>query len=719
MTAAEIAQRLNAKTNGKRDHWEACCPAHEDSSPSLSVSIARNGGTVLYCHAGCRTEDVCAAAGLTLADLMPEEGRTSKRIDATYDYTDENGVLLFQVVRYFPKEFRQRQPDGKGDWLWKMEGVRRVLFRLPQVLEAKANGETIYLTEGEKDALALVKLGLAATTHAGGAGKWREEYTKTLTDCHVVMVPDQDEAGRKHRDLVQSALTPYVASFAVVNLPLKDAADWVAQGGTRFDLEGLIDAEPPQNSPPKPEPADDFRPQETLTDLGNARRLIRLFGSVLRYCPAQDLWYQYNRGVWLGDEKMQIQYLATETVKDIYATVPTLPTSELREAYSKWGRKCEGVARQHAMVDLARSQPGIPIGQNQLDAHPHLINCTNGTYDLLTQQLGPHNPDHLLTRQLPYAYDPRAIAPKWFAFLERVFDANAEMVSFVQRAVGYSLSGQQSEQCFFFLYGSGANGKSVFTTMLRALFGTAADNADFSTFIKQRHSQASQARNDLARLAGARLVTSSEAGEGQRFDEGLLKSLTGGEPITVRALYGKEFSFHPQFTLWLAANHRPTIRGTDYAIWRRVCLIPFTVTIPEEEQDERMVLAGPENPLWEELPGILNWALSGYRAWRANGLQRPPEVIMATEEYREDSDLLGRWLAECCITGKEYRASAKELYGSYRNWIAENGEALKNQTWFGGSMKDRGFQWVKSHGSSTYIGLQLVHGEAGKQTAIV
>lgn len=711
MTAEELAQRLNAKGNGKRDHWEACCPAHEDSRPSLSISRGTNGGIVLYCHAGCRTEDICGALGLTLRDLMPEQD--ARRIDATYDYTDENGVLLYQVVRYFPKEFRQRRPDGRGGWLWNMQGVRRVLYRLPAVMEAKARGEPIYLTEGEKDALALVKLGLCATTHAGGAGKWRDEYTKTLADCRVVMLPDQDDAGRKHRELVQAALAPYVASFDVVNLPCKDAAEWVGHGGTVVDLEGMLETPPPP-AIDRPKQEDPWAPQESLTDLGNARRLVRLFGHQLRYCPAQSLWYHYQDGVWRADDRMHLQYLATEVLRDIYRAVPDLPTPELRDAYTKWGRKCEGVARQYAMVDLARSQPGIPIGVNELDAHPDLINCRNGTFNLQTQRLEPHNPDHLLTRQLSYSYDPKAVAPKWFQFLERVFDANADMVSFVQRAVGYSLSGKQSEQCFFFLYGSGANGKSVFTIMLRALFGSGAHNADFSTFIRQRNSQASQARNDLARLAGTRLVTSSEAGEGQRFDEALLKGLTGGEPITVRALYGKEFEFRPQFKLWLAANHRPTIRGTDYAIWRRVCLIPFTVTIPEEEQDERMLAEGPENPLWEELPGILNWALAGYRAWKERGLQRPPEVIMATEEYREDSDLLGRWLAECCEIDKNARATAKDLYGSYRNWITENGEALKNQTWFGGSMKDRGFQWVKSHGSSTYIGLRLINGEAGK-----
>lgn len=714
MTPDEVASRLQ-KVKRHGQGYEALCPAHEDSTPSLSVNPGKHGGTVLHCHAGCSPDDVCRAIGLTLADLMPPkvENGNGKRIDATYDYTDENGVLLYQVVRYVPKEFRQRQPAIDGGWQWKMEGVRRVLFRLPHVLAAKAQGDTIYLTEGEKDALALVDLGLCATTHAGGAGKWREEYTRTLTDCHVVMVPDQDEAGRKHCELVAAQLTPYVASFQVANLPHKDAAEWISRGGTRFDLEGLI-AEPPASNGTGQHGRPESQPHETLTDLGNARRLVRLFGHELRYCPSQNLWYRYQHGAWLADERMEIPYLATQVVKDIYDTVSSLPTAELRDAFSKWGRKSEGVARQHALVDLARSEPGIPVTLGEFDAHPHLLNCQNGVYDLHSHSLGRHDPALLFTRQLPYPYDPAAAAPHWLTFLDRVFSGNAEMMAFVQRAVGYSLSGLHSEQCFFFLYGSGANGKSVFTTMLRALFGRAADTADFSTFVKQRNSQASQARNDLAKLAGTRLVTSSEAGEGQRFDEALLKALTGGEPITCRALYGKEFTFKPQFKLWFAANHRPTIRGTDHAIWRRVCLIPFTVTIPEEERDERLLQEDASNPLWAELSGILNWAITGYKAWRAGGLQRPAEVVMATEEYREDSDLLGRWLQECCVEDAQHRVTAKELYGSYRNWCTENGEALMNQTRFGGSIKDRGYKWVKSHGSAVYIGLQVANGEAGR-----
>lgn len=454
------------------------------------------------------------------------------------------------------------------------------------------------------------------------------------------------------------------------------------------------------NPPPPLALVKDTPTDERFTDLGNAKRMVRLFGDQIRYCHPFNAWYIYREGQWGPDRVGAIMQKAKATVADLFREAGNTGDSAERKLLFAHALKSESLGRLNAMIDLARSEVGVPILPERMDSHPHLLNLANGTLDLHTGTLGPHDPRHLITTQLPFDYEPHATAPQWTEFLARVQDNKGDMLGFLQRAVGYSLSGSMHEQCFFFLFGSGANGKSVFLKTLLAMFGDSARTAAFSTFLAQRDS--GRPRPDLARLAGARLVTAAEAGEGQRFDEELLKSITGGERITARKLYAEEFEFTPQCALWLAANHRPTIRGGDFAIWRRVCLIPFTVTIPDEEQDHSLA-----DRLLGELPGILNWALDGYRQWQEGGLNKPAAVIVATEEYREESDPLRDFLSERCVSGEGRRESATALYSAYRSWCNDNGETVRSKKWLGGGLRERGFHAVKSHGTMVYHGLSL------------
>lgn len=249
VTAAEIAERLRAKRSG--DGWMCRCPAHDDRNPSLSITTADDGRVLLHCHAGCDFAAIVGALGLTAADLAPPKPTPAqRRLAEIYDYNDGAGKLLYQVCRYIPKDFRQRRPDGQGGWTWSMKGVERVLYRLPDVLRAVAAGEQVYVTEGEKDALALVRLGLCATCNAGGAGKWQDGYSTALKGAGIVILPDRDEPGRKHGELVARALRGNVASLKVIELPdrdgrkVKDAADWIGAGGSRAELEELVEEAP-------------------------------------------------------------------------------------------------------------------------------------------------------------------------------------------------------------------------------------------------------------------------------------------------------------------------------------------------------------------------------------------------------------------------------------------------------------------------------------------
>ena len=251
MTTTELIHRLNARRNGTG--WTAKCPAHDDGTASLSITEGKDGRTLLHCHAGCTAPAILSAMGLKMSDLFPPREATAQaRIVKTYDYQDATGKMIFQVCRFDPKGFRQRRPDPAkpGNWLWNMDGIKRVLYRLPQVIEAMKAGQVIYVVEGEKDADALVKLGLCAITNPGGAGKWQPNYTETLTGAQVVIPADKDGPGRKHAALVAQALHGKASSVKILELPdrdgrrVKDAADWISAGGTLAELQTLVEAAP-------------------------------------------------------------------------------------------------------------------------------------------------------------------------------------------------------------------------------------------------------------------------------------------------------------------------------------------------------------------------------------------------------------------------------------------------------------------------------------------
>jgi putative DNA primase/helicase len=355
------------------------------------------------------------------------------------------------------------------------------------------------------------------------------------------------------------------------------------------------------------------------------------------------------------------------------------------------------------MIDDARALPPIPILPDALDADPWLLNVANGTIDLRTGELRAHRREDLLTRLAPVEYDPDAQAPCWAAFLERIFAGDGELIGFLRRAVGYSLTGQTGEQVFFILHGTGANGKSTLLEALGAMLGDYGAKTPTETLLIKRSAGIS---NDVARLRGARLVTAVEAEDGQRLAESLVKQLTGGDTITARFLYQEAFEFAPTFKLWLATNHKPTIRGTDYAIWRRIRLIPFAVTIPEKEQDRTL-----PDKLKAELPGILAWAVRGCLEWQREGLGLPEAVKAATAAYQVEQDTLAAWLDACCILSPTATARAGQLYKNYRAWAEENGERPMTGHKFGRTLTERGFDKYKDRAGWAYVGLGVADSE--------
>ncbi|MBN1975953.1 MAG: DNA primase [Anaerolineae bacterium] len=443
-----------------------------------------------------------------------------------------------------------------------------------------------------------------------------------------------------------------------------------------------------------------------LTDVGNGRRLVARHGANLRYCDRLGGWFVWDGRRWEKDETGAIERRAKDTVQAIYDEARDCQDDDRRKALYKHALASENKQRITAMAAMAQSELAVVVRPGDFDRDRWRLTVNNGTLDLRTGELLPHRRDDLITRLAPVDFDPDAQAPTWAAFLDRVLAGNQELIDFLCRAVGYSLTGSTREQCLFILYGTGANGKSTFTEAVRGLLGDYAQQTPVDTLMIKR---GQTIPNDIARLKGARLVTASEAEEGQRLAESLVKQMTGGDPLAARFLHAEWFEFVPEFKAWLATNHKPAIYGTDNAIWRRIRLIPFTVTIPPEDQDRDL-----GRKLRAELPGILAWAVRGCLEWQRVGLGAPEEVREATKEYRAEMDRLGGFLDDCCVIDDKAQAGASELYLAYSEWCEGNGERAVSGTRFGRQLAERGFDKERTNRGNVYYGVGLLahNGEA-------
>jgi len=420
------------------------------------------------------------------------------------------------------------------------------------------------------------------------------------------------------------------------------------------------------------------RAQLELTDAGNADRIVAAHGKNLYYVPEWG-WLAWDGTRWRRDELLA-RKLAIQVAKGIHCEAAQAGNVGAQRDIATWARKSQQAQRVQAALWLA--QPALVARVDAFDREQWLLPVLNGALDLRTGQLHPHNRADMATRLSPVQFDASATCPTWHRFLQRI-QPNVAVREFLQRLAGYALTGSTAEQALAFLYGAGRNGKSVFIETLAAMLG------DFhtSTRIETLATKQSGIPNDVAALAGARLVTVAETPEGVRLNESLLKDLTGGDTISARFLRCEFFQFRPQFKLLVRGNHKPQIRGTDDGIWRRLLLVPFTVQIPQTDVDPMLPAK-----LLDELPGILAWAVEGCLAWQKHGLQAPDSVLAAGRDYRAEMDLLGEFIAERCIVAADAYAQASELHTAYREWCTDNGHQPISTTRFGLALGERGFE---------------------------
>jgi putative DNA primase/helicase len=434
-----------------------------------------------------------------------------------------------------------------------------------------------------------------------------------------------------------------------------------------------------------------------LTDAGNAECFKELFGDQNIFIPEKKKWLRFDGIKWSEDQQVLLKMLETVRLRGKQA-MSVLEDPEARKAAVKWSLASESRMRLNAALSVA--EPMLSQGINSFDSNPWVLCCSNGAIDLKTGKLITPTREDWLYKSTNVPYDPVARCERFSQFLDEVFNGDRQIMDFVQKAMGYSLTGLTVEQVLFILYGTGANGKSIFLNLMGDLLGDYSITTPASTFKDTPYHDSIP--NDIARMAGARFIKSIEVKEGTKLNEERIKALTGGDRITARFLHNEFFEFIPVGKFWIAANHKPVVRGSDEAIWRRIRLIPFEVFIPPEKRDPHL-----SEKLRAELPGILAWAVEGCLKWQVEGLKPVGKVKEWTDNYRAESDLIAQFLdekTEKTVTGK---TKAGDLYKTYEAWCKERGEFAITGTKFGKRMEEKGF-FKKKEGYVYYHGLELV-----------
>ncbi len=413
------------------------------------------------------------------------------------------------------------------------------------------------------------------------------------------------------------------------------------------------------------------------TDTGNANRLSDKYRGQLKFSYQNKMWYYWTGKVWQEDLTGESKKMADEVIIDMKKDAFDIEDEEKREMALKWVARTSNSKSKENMLKESQHLTDIPVLSSEFDTYHDYLNCQNGVVNLRNGELIPHNSVYMQSKISLAEYSKDKEPTQWLKFLDDVTGGDKELQLFLQKAVGYSLTGSTKEQCVFFLYGSGNNGKSTFLDIITDLAGSYSCNVQPETVMVKNPMQSGGANTDIARLRGSRFVTTIEPNESVKINEGLLKQLTGGDKVTARFLYGREFEFMPEFKLWLGTNHKPIIRGTDIGIWRRIRMIPFTVNIPKDKVDKNLKFK-----LRKELPYILDWAVQGCLLWQKEGLELPASVQKATEEYKSEMDLLGRFCDDCVELNYLSREKASDLYEVYIGWAKENNEYEMSSTKF-------------------------------------
>ena len=613
------------------------------------------------------------------------------RFDRADGATEDNG-----------KPIKTYRPVHVVDGGWQLGDPPGLLplFNLPAIVNSDG---IIHINEGEKAAMAGTALGLTSTTSMHGAKSAAKTDYAPLKDRDVVIHPDNDRKGREYADDV--AARAYAAGATSVKIvvlpglpPKGDMADYVAlhpqtEPDKLRDKIAVLVADaplwiPPPKDPPPAIPVAGRGPMEAAkagapiacTDLGNADRLVAYHGHDVRWDATRERWRVWDGRRWVVDTLLKINALAADTARKIRQEAASVPSSgggrDIGQELFAWAVKSEFRERLAAMLEVAKSQPGIAVSAEMLDADPMLLNVMNGTIDLRTGVLRPHNRDDLITKLAPVEYKPGCRDERLETFLETATNGDKDLIGYLQKCAGYTLTGENVEEILLLVYGPENSGKTTFLESLRSCLGDYARTIQPDLLTRQRESRgAGAASPELASLAGVRLAAGSEMEQGREMAEALAKNLTGGEQITARHLYAELFDFMPQFKIWLALNHCPKVSADDGAIWRRIRRVGFEHVVPPEARDKTLkpYLRNPTGGG----PAVLAWAVEGCLRWQKDGLAVPEAVQRSTEAYRTESDPLAAFFEDCCLFDPRVWTTWNLLWRVYNEHAAEMGVGEK------------------------------------------
>lgn len=596
---------------------------------------------------------------------------------AKWDYFDATGKLIAVVYRYDPpgrkKEFRpwdaKRRKMAPPD--------PRPLFNQPGLAKA----EQAVLVEGEKCAEALIGTGIVATTamHGANAPVDKTDWSP-LAGKKVTIWPDRDKPGWEYAMTAAQAVMAAGAMACDVLLPPDDkpegwdVADALVEG---FDVAGLLATGPRMCI----KAASALPSQEATvwaTDDALALSFTSRYAEDWRYCAAWGKWLVWTGNRWQADDTLLVSHLIRQVCRDASVKADSHRLAAKLAASSTVG----GVER------LTRSDRRHASTSDEWDADPWLINTAGGVMDMQTGRMRPHERSDRMTKIATAT--PRGLCPLWRTFLNDVTGGDADLAAYLQRVVGYCLTGVTSEHALFFLYGTGANGKSVFVNVITTILGDYAANAPMDTFMETR---TDRHPTDLAGLRGARFVASIETEQGRRWNESKVKAITGGDKVSARFMRQDFFEYVPQFKLVIAGNHKPSIRNVDEAMKRRLHLIPFTVTIPPGKRDSKLT-----EKLLKERDGILAWAAEGCGLWRQMGLKPSKVVVDATDEYFDEEDAIGEFIDEECQRHPQARVSIADAFQRWHEWANRRGEYIGTSRWLMQQLCNRGFERTRMTG---------------------
>lgn len=458
-----------------------------------------------------------------------------------------------------------------------------------------------------------------------------------------------------------------------------------------------------KNKPMEKEQSNNTKKVFKNTDLGNAERFFTHQGDLIKFNTTFNKWFVWDGKRWEEDRTQKIIRMGMKEIRNIYKEAFEEEDEERRKAIADHARRSESKGRLESMISLAQSF--VPVLPDSMDKDEWLLNCENGVIDLRTGVLMPHSKELMMTKISKVAYDTKADCPTWKKFLKDIFqdeqgNVKHDTINFLQKAVGYALTGSTKEQVVFFLYGTGRNGKSTFMNVIKEILGDYGKQTNADTFTVKK---SDRVNNDIAALKGSRLVAATESEENARLAESLVKQLTGGEPVQARFLHQEYFEYVPQFKIFFQTNHKPIIKGGDLGIWRRIRLVPFTVTIPDDKLDKDL----PEK-LRAEMPGILKWLVDGCLKWKQEGLEAPEEVKEATANYQDEMDTIGNFLKETCTFEPTAKAMSGEIYQKYVEWCSQNGEYELSKTKFNKKLEERSFKKSRDSRGIFFQGIGLI-----------